>query len=408
MSRSHSVPSYRLHKQSGQAVVTLPDGLGGRRDVLLGKYGTKESRVEYARVIAEWEASGRRLPQPPGSESDLTINELILAYWKHAEQHYRRPDGTPTDEIHCLRAALRPLRKLYGHTLVKDFRPLALKAVRQEMIETVDQRTGRSWCRRSINLHTYRIRSMFKWGVEHELVPPSILHGLQAVRGLQKGRSLARETKKIRAVPEAEVTAVLPLVSPPVRAMIELQLLTGMRPGEVVIMRGIDLVMTGKIWLYRPGSDQDHGEHKTAWRDHDRVIAIGPRAQEIIRAFSKPDLHAYLFSPAEGMEEFHAKRGMSRKTPKRSKPPRVSNPRRRLGACYSVDSYRYAITRACRKAGVPIWHPHQLRHTKATEIRREAGLDAARAVLGHRSPAITEVYAELDATKAAEVMERLG
>ena len=54
------------------------------------------------------------------------------------------------------------------------------------------------------------------------------------------------------------------------------------------------------------------------------------------------------------------------------------------------------------------WHPHQLRHTKATEIRREAGLDAARAVLGHRTPAITEVYAELDMTKAAEVMERLG
>jgi integrase len=57
---------------------------------------------------------------------------------------------------------------------------------------------------------------------------------------------------------------------------------------------------------------------------------------------------------------------------------------------------------------VPQWHPHQLRHTKATEIRREAGLDAARAVLGHRSAAITEVYAELDVGRAAEVMEKLG
>jgi hypothetical protein len=57
---------------------------------------------------------------------------------------------------------------------------------------------------------------------------------------------------------------------------------------------------------------------------------------------------------------------------------------------------------------LPPWHPHQLRHTKATEIRRAVGLDAARAVLGHRSPAVTEVYAELDQTKAAEVMERLG
>ena len=39
---------------------------------------------------------------------------------------------------------------------------------------------------------------------------------------------------------------------------------------------------------------------------------------------------------------------------------------------------------------LPAWHPHQLRHTKATEIRREAGLDAARVVLGHRSQQITE------------------
>src|SRR5205823_5239332 len=43
MSKSLFSPSYRRHKQSGQAVVTLPDGLGGRHDVLLGKFGSKES-----------------------------------------------------------------------------------------------------------------------------------------------------------------------------------------------------------------------------------------------------------------------------------------------------------------------------------------------------------------------------
>jgi integrase len=54
------------------------------------------------------------------------------------------------------------------------------------------------------------------------------------------------------------------------------------------------------------------------------------------------------------------------------------------------------------------WHPNRLRHTRATEIRREAGIDAARAVLGHRAPQITETYAELDVNKAAAVMEKLG
>jgi hypothetical protein len=46
-----------LHRQSGQAVVTFPDGLGGRRDVLLGMHGTPESRTDYLRVVTEWEAA---------------------------------------------------------------------------------------------------------------------------------------------------------------------------------------------------------------------------------------------------------------------------------------------------------------------------------------------------------------
>ena len=50
-----AVPSYRLHKQSGQALVTL-----NGRDVLLGKHDSPDSRQEYNRVIAEWLANGRQ------------------------------------------------------------------------------------------------------------------------------------------------------------------------------------------------------------------------------------------------------------------------------------------------------------------------------------------------------------
>jgi hypothetical protein len=67
MSEKSHVPSYRKHSQSGQAVVTLPDGRGHRKDVLLGRYGTRENRMEYARVIPEWEASGRSMPQVTAS-----------------------------------------------------------------------------------------------------------------------------------------------------------------------------------------------------------------------------------------------------------------------------------------------------------------------------------------------------
>jgi hypothetical protein len=77
MSRRIKVPSSRLHKQSGQAVVTLTDGFGNRRDVLLGRYETPKSRAESARVILEWETSGQRRPTKSAEASapaDLSLS----------------------------------------------------------------------------------------------------------------------------------------------------------------------------------------------------------------------------------------------------------------------------------------------------------------------------------------------
>jgi hypothetical protein len=105
MINSSTVPSYRHHRQSGQAVVTLPDGVGRRKDILLGQYGTADSRHEYARIIGEWEANGRRLLQPP-SLADPTINELMLAYWKFAEEYYRK-NGEPTKQQGRIQIALK-------------------------------------------------------------------------------------------------------------------------------------------------------------------------------------------------------------------------------------------------------------------------------------------------------------
>jgi len=60
------------------------------------------------------------------------------------------------------------------------------------------------------------------------------------------------------------------------------------------------------------------------------------------------------------------------------------------------------------RAGVPLWHPHRLRHNAATFLRKEFGLDVARVILGHSSPAVTESYAEVDRAKAIAAMARVG
>ncbi|HEV3083445.1 MAG TPA: site-specific integrase [Gemmataceae bacterium] len=412
MIKTTCVPSYRKHGQSGQAIVTLPDGLGRRRDILLGKYGTGESRQEYARVIAEWEANGRRLLGPV-AQANPTVNELMLTYWKFAEEYYRK-NGKPTSQQDRIRLAFRPVKQMYGHTAAKNFGPLALKAVREWMVQ-------QHWTRGYVNSSVGCIKRMFKWGVENELVHPSIYHGLQAVTGLKKGRSEARETKPIRPVADEHVDAVLPFLNPAQRAMVQLQRFTGMRPGEVCIMRPCDLDRSNpRTWIYRPES------HKTEHHDIERVVFLGPRAQEIVKPFLFRDPGVYCFSPREMMERHWLELRSRRKT--KVQPSQLCRKRRRPkrlpGEHYTVGSYEHAISQACTKANrkpkegnndtrnlpaiIPHWHPNQLRHTKATEIRREAGLDAARVVLGHRSPQVTEIYAEIDVNKAVEIMGKLG
>jgi hypothetical protein len=73
----NQIPTYRLHKQSGQAIVTVSNG-GKRRDILLGKYGSPESRTEYQRIFAELNASGPATAVTRAPGSDSTVNEVIL------------------------------------------------------------------------------------------------------------------------------------------------------------------------------------------------------------------------------------------------------------------------------------------------------------------------------------------
>jgi integrase len=196
--------------------------------------------------------------------------------------------------------------------------------------------------------------------------------------------------------------------------MVELQRLSGMRPGEVCIMRTIDVDTSGRVWIYTPET------HKTEHHGKGRRIYLGPAAQEILRPWLRPELTAYLFQPREAEAERHAKQRESRKT--RVQPSqqdrRRRRPRKAPGERYTTGTYNQAIgygiagaNRVIRKAGgdeIPDWHANQLRHTAGTRLRREFGLDTARAVLGHSTPVVTEVYAELDGAKAAEAMERVG
>ena len=289
--------SYRLHKPTGQAVVTI-DG----RDFYLGKHGSVASHAEYDRLIAEWLANGRRLPSSSdGGGTDLTVSELLLAFLRFADGYYRK-GGEPTGEADNIRYAVRPLRRLYGHTPAAKFGPLALKAVRQDMIDS-------GLCRFEVNRRTRYVVRVFAWGVENEMVPAAVHHGLKAVASLRKDCSEARESKRIKPVPEAFVDAVRPHVARQVWAMIELQRLTSMRPGEVCRMRTCDIDTSGRVWVNTPDL------HKTEHHGRERLIYLGPRAQEVLRPWLRTEFEAYMFSPIEAQEERWTDRRHNRRSP---------------------------------------------------------------------------------------------
>jgi integrase len=391
--RQNHIPSYRCYKPKNLGLVVL-DG----RYFYLGKYGTPESLAEYHRLIQEWLTNHKRLPQRRPATPGRTIDELILAFWGHAEQHYPSPERGSSRELDNLRHAFRPLRRLYGSTLGNDFGPLALRAVREAMVQE-------GLCRTTVNARVNRVRRLFKWAASVELLPPSVHQSLQTVPGLQKGRCAASEPEDVTPVPLEHVEATLPFLPDPVAALVRVQLLTGCRAGEVMVMRAMDLNTSGAVWTYRPGS------HKNRHRGLERVIYLGPQAQAVVRPFLNTDLQAFLFSPRRYMDAMHARRAerrVTRRTPSELLRKRKEKPQRVPAERYDRRSCRQAIVRACAKANVPTWSPLQLRHTAATLIRAKYGVEAARVILGHCRIETSQIYAERDLGRAEQIMREIG
>lgn len=383
----NATPTYRYHSQSGQAVSDFYDPLTGKkRCVSLGKWNSPESRKEHARVVAEV-ANGRSAQ--PGR---LTVAEVCLAYLKFAATYYVK-NGQPTDEVAGLVAAVKPLRLLYAHTPAADFGPVALRTVQARMIEI-----GMS--RQTVNKQVGRLRRMFRWAVAEAMVPAAVLTALEAVAPLKKGRTTAKESPPVRPVADAVIDATLPHLTPVVAAMVRVQRLTGMRPNEVVQLRPSDLDRSGAVWRYTPGT------HKTEHRGRPRVIAIGPRAQAVLAPYLDRDAGAYCFDPRESVA--WARSRVERRGGLGSRKGKKAAPMRYPRTKYDSDSYRRAVERGARKAGVEVWTPNRIRHAYGTQVRKELGLEAAQVGLGHERADVTQIYAEKNLDLADRIAAEIG
>lgn len=345
--RKVSVPQYRQHRATGQACCYV-----NRKRVYLGVYDSPESKRRYSELIARLEAEpvGQVVSSPvPTSHPPVYLTQLLLKYATEELPRYSR------DEQHCQKGVIRIVRQLFGETFANDFGPLRLRTVRDAMLES-------GWSIGFVNRQIKRLRLMLKWGVSFELVSPAVVEGLRTVSSLSDPEAGSRAR---RAIPPADIEAVRAVLEGLRRDLYDLMLLTGCRSGELVNLQVGDIDRSGDVWR------ADLSKHKTAHKGKGRTLFFNASAQLILKRYlsAKPD--AKLF-----------------------------NIRR--------DYFGKVVKAACIKAGVKPFTPHWLRHTVATRLADEMGVEAAQRLLGHAGRAMTEHYTRAAEKVAIEASRRLG
>lgn len=344
--------------------------------------------------------------------SPRSVNEALVAYRTHAVA------TVSPKQLARIDAALEGVRELYGLQPVDAFDQLALQAVRTWLLERPSRRgkkaTPKPLSRNYVNHLIASIKTAWKWLVSQKLAPAGSDLALRSVGALRRGRGGREVPDVLPASPEA-VAATIPQLNPVLGSMVLLLQLTGMRPGEVCILRPrnvsrsptepIDFIVGETrrkvaaleaggvtVWVYAPEA------HKTSWRGKPRLIVLGPKAQAVLQPFLEdrnPD--AYCFSPREAMDALRTSRGQKTRYGKGREP----------GARYTSESLGRAIAKASAALGCR-FTPGMLRHSAATEINEAFDLHTASAVLGHTMPDTTLVYALEALKKAAKAAAAMG
>lgn len=404
-------PSYSLHKSTGQAYIRIEGKMH-----YLGAYGSELSHERYRRLKLQWLQSPEvfKARQSAAKTSRrLTMAELCIAYLEHCRRNYSRA----SQEAEHSTRAVAPISELYASLPAEDFGPREYKACRDWWISPDRSRTY-------INAQARRLVRLLKWGVGEGLIPPAVWQAVKAVEPLKRNRTAARETGPVRPVDADIVAKTIEHLPPVVADMVKLQLLLGCRPGELCRLKPCMVDRSEDPWTITLH------EHKTAHHGHERFLYAGPKAQRILAKYLLRDQNSHCFSPAEAQQQRRDKRTEGRRTPPNEGNAvgtnRKATPKRIPKNHYDTGSYDQAIWYACRAAFPPPariegdaeavakwnrkhkWCLNQLRHSRATEIRKVFGLEAASAVLGHSDVGITQVYAEADRQRAREVALKTG
>lgn len=322
----------------------------------------------------------------------MTIDELCDQYERFAAIYYRQPGSKhPTGTLKNIRDALRVLRDTQDPTPApgmlwqdRDRRigDLPADLMTAKLLKAIQRaQADQGLARRTVNDRIAWIQRMFCWAgdPEQELLPEEICAKVRMVKPLRPGRSNAAEPAPKGPLDKERFRATMRIAmieNPKVQTMLGLLWLTGMRASECCRMRKSLINRDDATWTYWPD------QHKTAHHGHQRPIALGPRARQILTAWWDQAAGDILF---DGGRHVPNGRPMTRQA--------LYNAVRRMNLAHEI----------------PQWGLHQIRKAHATHIARKLSEDDARLMLGHSDAAVTrQHYIEVDLRRMKQIAEDLG
>jgi integrase len=230
-----------------------------------------------------------------------------------------------------------------------------LEDYKRWLVERSDRIGATTTTTRTLRLGALRVffLRLLEWGWDDAPVRPLLFHGDAPPRDqpLPKALDDSDAAKFLRAAQTQPRLLT--------RVVAEVLLRTGLRVGELCALAG-DAIRTGVdgFWLHVP----------VGKLHNDRYLPLHPTLVGLIgdyRTRHVPDQHSLLLPHENG------------------------NP---LNRC----AINRMLNRITRDAGIGHVHPHQLRHTLATQaINRGMSIEAIAALLGHRSLDMTRRYARI-------------
>ncbi|MDR0611105.1 MAG: tyrosine-type recombinase/integrase [Planctomycetaceae bacterium] len=357
------IPKYRKHSTRNLGFVEVK----GKRIYFKGAYNSHESLSEYAEFIKQLSSGD----QPVKTDirvtrgDDVPIRFLVAQFLDWAYENYRKKSGRQTGTYDVYKSCITPiLLREYGDLPTRLFGTTDLKNLRNLLVK-------QGLCRNTINAYIIKIKRIFYWGVENELVPFATAGVLKYVKSLEVGKTTARETEPITSVADEIVEKTLPFLPKEVADMVLLQREIGCRPSEVCNIRWCDIDQSDDVWIYEPF------EHKTEHKGKRRLIAIRKTGQTILEKYrNRPDGFIFRF-----------KNKIQHKVTK-----------------YTAENYAAVILAATKRGKIKSWSPNQLRHRFATDVDRK---ETARILLGHANQNVTERYIDHDKEKVKTAARRL-